>query len=100
MGGWDGGSGHEGLLGQGEGDVEAQPGAGRAGGRVGEAQGAAVELGHPAGHGQAEAGAPSGGVGAEPLEDPLAVVGGHAGSAVHDLQPPVVVAGPGRHVHR
>ena len=41
-------------------DLEAQAGAGTAGGRVGEAQGAAVELRHPARDGQAEPGAAPG----------------------------------------
>ena len=73
-------------------DLEPEPGA-LPGLGVEEAQGAAVQLGHPAGHGEAEAG-PPGAVGAEALEDALAVLRRHSPAGVDDLEPPRAAVGP------
>ena len=81
--------------------VDAQHGARRTGGRVDEADGAAVQGGDPAGDGQAQAGAAGGraagivGQGAEALEGPLAVGGRHSRAVVGDLEAPAVAVEPG-----
>ncbi len=82
------------------GQDRAQQGAGRAGWGGDGGDLAPVELGHPAGDGQAEAGAARGVVpGAEALEDPLGAVGGDAGPLVADLEdPPLLVEPAGRQV--
>ncbi len=49
-----------------------------------------MELGHPPRDGQPEPGAARS-VGAEPVEDPLPVLGGHSPAVVGDLDPPAVV---------
>ena len=72
-------------------EVDADPGAGVAGLGVDEVDGAAVQVGHPAGDGEAEAGAAAT-LGLrqrpEPLEDAVPVRGGDARPLVGDLQPP------------
>ena len=70
-------------------DPDACTDAGRLG--VDEVDGAAVEVGHPAGDGQTETGAAATlGVGerAEPLEDPVPVGDRDSRTLVGDLQPP------------
>ena len=52
-----------------------------------------MQLGHPPGHGESEAG-PPGAVGAEPLEDAVAVLRRHSPAGVDDLEPPRAAVGP------
>ena len=73
-------------------DLEPDPGA-LPGLGVEEAEGPPVQLGHPPGHGESEAG-PPGTVGAEPLEDAVTVLRRHSPAGVDDLEPPRPPVGP------